>query len=122
MPAPVGPTIATVWPGVDDEVEVVDERLVRLVAERDVLERDRAARLARATAASAGSAISSGSSSSSNTRSAEATADWRTFAIVRGLDDRERELARVLDERDDVAEASSGRSRPGAPPMTAIAT
>ena len=82
LPAPVGPTMATVSPASRDEVEVLDERLVGLVAERDVLERDRAARAAEHGAARPGRAISSASSSSSNTRSADATADWRTLTML----------------------------------------
>ena len=42
LPAPVGPTIATVWPGSHAERQVADERAIGRVRERDVLEHDRA--------------------------------------------------------------------------------
>jgi hypothetical protein len=42
-----------------------------------------------------------------------ATADWMTLAMLAGLGDRHRELARVLDERLHVAEAHLARWRPG---------
>ena len=74
--------MATVWPGSHVEVEVVDERRVRQVAERDVLERRPGRRRRASTAGVAVSGISSASSSSSKTRSAEATADWRTFMML----------------------------------------
>ena len=63
------------------EVEVLDERRVGLVAERDVLEGDRPVDV-RQLARRRVSGTSSASSSSSKTRSAEATADWRTFAML----------------------------------------
>ena len=66
----------------DDQVQVLDERRVGLVAERDALERDPAGGLAPARRGVAVSGISSASSSSSKTRSAEATADWRTFMML----------------------------------------
>ena len=47
LPAPVGPTIATVWPGSRDERQVLDQRHVGVVAERHVLERHEPARLVR---------------------------------------------------------------------------
>ena len=68
--------------GLHDQGQVLDQRLVRLVAERHVLEGRRGPRaLGQDRRASTGSGISSGSSSSSKTRSAEATADCRTLAI-----------------------------------------
>ena len=82
MPAPVGPTIATIRPASTLERQVVDERLVGLVAERDVLEGDGARGRLDDGCGATGSAISSGSSSSSNTRSADAIADWRTLTML----------------------------------------
>jgi hypothetical protein len=40
FPAPVGPTIATVWPGVRDQGQVPDQLAVGAVGEADVLELD----------------------------------------------------------------------------------
>ena len=76
LPAPVGPDDGHGLPGLHDEVQVLDERRVRDVAERDVLEGDAARRGAAAGSrpGATGSGTSSASSSSSNTRSADATA------------------------------------------------
>ena len=68
--------------GFDDEVEVLDERDVGQVAERDVLELDPPGDRAADRRRSATSGISSSSSSSSKTRSAEAIADWMTLAML----------------------------------------
>ena len=119
MPAPVGPTMATVSPGRHAQVQVVDERLV-LVAERDVLEGDVAAS-APESGASTGSAISSGSSSSSNTRSADATADWRTLTMlavwmIGNVNWREYWMNATTSPSDSWPDATRR------PPMTAIAT
>ena len=59
-----------------------------------------------------GSAISSASSSSSKTRSAEATADWRTLAMLAVWMIGKVNWREYWMNATDVAEASSGRSRP----------
>ncbi len=82
MPAPVGPTMATVWPGLDDEVQVVDERHVGQVAERHVLELDAPGDRPADADQRLRPGLSSSSSRSSKTRSAEATADWMTLAML----------------------------------------
>ena len=38
LPAPVGPTMAIFWPGLDVGREVMDDDLIRLVAKVDVVE------------------------------------------------------------------------------------
>ena len=69
--------------GLDDEVELLDERHVGQIAERDVLEaRPRPATARRTAGERRRRATSSASSSSSNTRSAEAMADWMTLAML----------------------------------------
>ena len=82
LPAPVGPTIAIDWPGSAVEREVLDERRLGVVAERDVLE-DEAVRLVvgSGSSGSTGSGTCSSASSSSKTRSALATPDCSRFAI-----------------------------------------
>ena len=82
MPAPVGPTMATTWPGFDLEVEPLVERLVGRVAEVDILKDDVARRSATAPGSPGGSGVISSSARSSKTRSAEAIVDWITLAIV----------------------------------------
>ena len=109
LPAPVGPTMATVSPGVGDEAQVVDERLVGLVAERDVLEGDRAARLPRGPSASTGSGDLLGLVEELEDALGGGDRRLEDVGDARGLDDRERELARVLDERDDVAQRHLAR-------------
>ena len=91
-----------------DEVQVVDERLVGLVAERDVLERDRAAasRGSRMRRDRIGDLLGLVEQLEDPLRRGDRRLEHVDDAG--GLDDRERELARVLDERHDVAEASSG--------------
>ena len=64
------------------EVQVLDERRVRLGSgTRRPRRRPRRGRRA-STLGATGSAITSASSSSSKTRSADATADWRTLAML----------------------------------------
>ena len=106
--------------GLRDEREVFDQRLVRLVAERDVLERDLAAHGGRAPGGR-GVGRCSSASSNSNTRSAEATPDCSMLAIDASWVSGWRELPRVLDERLHVAEliAPDATRRP---PTTAMAT
>ena len=43
LPAPVGPTMATVWPGFGGEADITQHRLVRHVCGVDVVELDFAA-------------------------------------------------------------------------------
>ena len=112
LPAPVGPTMATVWPGSHAQVEVLDERLVGRVGERHVLERDAA--LARSRPRRAWS--TSGSCS--------ARVEHLEHPLGRGhpgleqvghrghLGQRLGELARVLDERLDVTEAHRAGRHP----------
>ncbi len=45
LPAPVGPTMAMVWPGFTSMFMSVDQRRIRLVAEVDMVELHRALRL-----------------------------------------------------------------------------
>ena len=66
----------------DVGAEVVDERLVGLVAEGDVVESRRGRPTCSSTTGSAGSGISSASSSSSKTRSAEAIVDCRRLTML----------------------------------------
>ena len=121
MPAPVGPTIATVSPGPDLEVEVVDERGLGLVAERHVLEGDPALDGRGARVGVAASGISSASSSSSNTRSAEAIADWSTFMMlaswVIGIVNWREYWMKAWTSPSDIVPLATWT-----PPMTAIAT
>ena len=81
LPAPVGPTMATVSPGLGDERQVLDERSVRVVGERDVVELDPARARSAAGRRGRPRAICSGASSSSKTRSAEAMPDCSTLTI-----------------------------------------
>ena len=105
LPAPVGPDDGDRLAGLDDEVEVVDERLVGDVPERDVLE---------VTPPAAGSVQQA---RHDRVRDLLGLVEQLEDALGGGdggledvgdrgdLDDRERELARVLDERLHVAEA-----------------
>ena len=73
--------MATVSPGATSRLKSSIKRLVRLVAETDVLQLDRPGRSRRGARRSAGarSAASSSASRNSKTRSAEAMPDCRRF-------------------------------------------
>ena len=82
LPAPVGPTIATVWPGSTFSDRPSMSGLSRVVAEGDVLQRDPAAQLLPDAPGPSARADCSSASRSSKTRSAEATPDWIRFAML----------------------------------------
>ena len=99
--------------GRDVEIEVVDERLVRLVAERDALEGDRAAGPPEDVGLDrVGDLLALVDQLEDPLGRGRGGLD--DVDDAGGLDDRERELPRVLDERDHVAQATSGRRRPAA--------
>ena len=81
LPAPVGPTMAMVWPGLGDERERLDERPFGVVGERDVVELDPPAHRCGSVLGSAASGLCSSASRNSSTRSSEAMPDWNTFII-----------------------------------------
>ena len=114
LPAPVGPTIAMVWPGSATQRERLDERAVGVVRERDVAELDPARAPAGGVGVAGGSGLCSSASRNSITRSNDAMPDWNTFIIdaswVSGIEN----VARVLDERLDVADGDRAARDPQA--------
>jgi hypothetical protein len=90
------------------EIEVVDQRRVGRVAERDVLERNRSNRLVEEDRASrVGDLL--GLIEQLEDALGRGDRGLQDVGDTRRLDDREGELARVLDERDDVAQAHLAR-------------
>ena len=85
LPEPDVPTSATVSPGVDREREVAQHRLGRRVAERDAVERARAAGHVEQSVASGRSCTSGVESSRSKMRSAPARASWPTVRIAASI-------------------------------------
>ena len=81
LPAPVGPDDGDGLAGLGDQRQVLDQRVVRVVGERHVVELDPAARAAVGERRRPASGDCSSASSSSKTRSAEAMPDCSTLAI-----------------------------------------
>ena len=103
LPAPVGPTMAMVWPGLGDERERLDERPVGVVGERDVAELDAAAHRRRVVARDRVGALLLGVEELDHPLERR-DARLEDVHHRRQLRERHRELARVLDERLDVAD------------------
>ncbi len=81
LPAPVGPTIATVWPGVATSERSSISGASTAYENETCSKRTSPCRSPRGAAGPRSSRLCSSASSSSKTRSADATPDWSRLVI-----------------------------------------